>query len=94
MQSNTAPADAKPPLDFAEINEIAANIVQWRRRQAEAFSQMPLTYVDCLLDQIAEAEYVAWEDIPEEVGALVPWLDSDTCRTLVSVYLDRSTAIA
>jgi len=94
MKIEIAPAAEKQNLDFEQINEIAENMIRWSRRQAEAFAQMPLTYVDCLLCHMSKAEYVAWEDIPDALGNLVPQIAPDERVALVGVYLGREAAAA
>lgn len=94
MDIETAPAADKQRLEFEEVDQIAENMIHWSRRQADAFNQMPLTYVDCLLDHVGKAEYVAWEEIPDALGNLVPQLEPDVCLTLVGIYLDRGAAPA
>lgn len=93
MNPENAPVDDEPILEPEDIFLIADQFVHWSRKQAEAFRQKPLMYISYLLDCIAEAEYVAWEDIPEEVGKLVPYLKPDACLALVGIYLDRRTAL-
>lgn len=92
MNIETAPAADKQRLDFEEFNQIAENMIRWSRRQADAFNRMPLAYIDCLLDQMGRAEYVAWEEIPDVLGNLLPQLAPDARVALVGLHLGRGAA--
>ena len=94
MTTTIAPDNGESTLIFKDLELIADQVVDWSRQQAKAFSQMPLAYIECLLDRMADAEYVAWEDIPQELGKLVPYLKPDDCLTLVGIYLDRRSVSA
>jgi hypothetical protein len=76
---------AKAPA--ANLNLIAAKVIQWQRRQTEAFNRYPLAYVKCLLDQLAERGDVPMGDIEGEIGALLPELEDEECDRLVSLYM-------
>lgn len=75
-------------LDLAEMGEIASNVVTWQRRQAAAFEERPLAYIDCLLEKIGEIRDVCLEYLPEEIARLIPGLQVDACIALVGTYLD------
>lgn len=42
----------KPTNDLAEMSQIATKAVKWYRKHLEACDQMPLTYIDKLLDAL------------------------------------------
>ena len=79
MTTTIAPDNGESTLILKDLELIADQVVDWSRQQAKAFSQMPLAYIERLLDRMADAEYVAWEDIPQELGKLVPYLKPDDC---------------
>jgi hypothetical protein len=76
-----------PKYELDDLNMIAGNVIDWSRRQAEAFEQRPLAYIDCLLSQMAERGDFTLDFLPEEVSRLVPWLDPEDCLPLVGIYL-------
>ena len=80
--SNTVPS-------HDDMSAIAANVIEWSRKQAEAFDQRPLSYIECMLEQMEKAEYVMLDDVADELAALLPWLRLEVCETLIGVVLDR-----
>ncbi|MBC2653282.1 hypothetical protein [Novosphingobium aerophilum] len=72
-------------FSLAEMDEIAFNLLRWRRKQAAALSQNPLAYLGCLLGQLSEGPDASTAHLADRLATIVPGLEPDDYVALVSV---------
>jgi len=74
-------------LEFEDVDLIAMRAVHGLDDQVNAFNEMPLLYVERLLFHMGDAETVAWEDVPELLKRLAPWLKPEECISFAGIYM-------
>ena len=87
MNIEKSASDERPKLEFEDVDLIAMRAVRGLEDQVNAFNEMPLLYVECVLSHLGDADTVSWEDIPELLGRLAPWLKPEECLSLTDLYV-------
>lgn len=77
----------RPKLEFEDVDMIAMRAVNGLDDQVNAFNEMPLLYVECVLAHLSDADTVCWEDVPELLERLAPWLLPEECVSLTGIYM-------
>jgi len=91
MNNDKNASEDLPKLEFEDIDLIAMRAVRGLDDQVDAFNEMPLLYVERVLFHMGEVGTVAWEEVPELLKRLAPWLAPEECISLAGIYMGKGS---